>query len=154
MIENFFFSDHDHIIYLMGQENTFSDHFFSEEALSEEQLIKKCGKTEEELSEKKCSEKYIVSDTKASPRRMDAKVLICLQTETSCRLETGMDDCVAAVAASVAACQHRKLRIKNIKQLALVLGLLDEEDAIVSREQICSFSNVRRAAVYVLGTYY
>ena len=65
-----------------------------------------------------------------------------------------MDDCVAAVAASVAAYQHRKLRIKNINQLALVLGLLDEKDAIVSREQICRFCNVRRAAVYVLGTCY
>ena len=28
----------------MGQESTFSDHFFSEEALSEEQLIRKSGK--------------------------------------------------------------------------------------------------------------
>ena len=65
-----------------------------------------------------------------------------------------MDYCVAAVAVSIAECPHRKLRIKNINQLALVLGLLDEEDAIVSREQICRFCNVRRAAVYVLGTYY
>ena len=79
---------------------------------------------------------------------------ICLQTQTSCRLETAMDDCVAAVAASEAVYRHRKLRIKNTNQLALVLGLLDEEDAIVSREQICSFCKVRRAAVYVLGTYY
>ena len=85
---------------------------------------------------------------------MDAKVLTCLQTQTSCRLETGMDDCVTAVAASVAAYQHRNMRIKNINQLALVLGLLDEEDATVSREQIWSFCNVRRAAVYVLGTFY
>ena len=98
--------------------------------------------------------KIVSSDTKASPRRMDAEVLICLQTQTSCRLETGMDDCAAAVAASVAAYRHRKLRIKNINQLALVLMLLNEEDTIVSREQICSFCNVRRAALYVFGTYY
>ena len=66
-----------------------------------------------------------------------------------------MDDCVAAVTVAVAAYRHRKLRIKSINQLALVLvGLLDEEDATVSREQICSFCNVRHAAVYVLGTHY
>ena len=65
-----------------------------------------------------------------------------------------MDDYVAAVTVAVAAHRRRKQRIKNINLLVLVLGLLDEEDAIVSREQICSFCNVRRAAVYVLGTYY
>ena len=37
-------SDNDHKLYLMGQKNTFSDHFFSEEALSEEQLFRKFGK--------------------------------------------------------------------------------------------------------------
>ena len=63
-----------------------------------------------------------------------------------------MDDCVAAVTASGAEYPHRKLRIKNINQLALVLGLLAEEVTIVSREQISSFCNVRRAAVDVLGT--
>ena len=45
------------------------------------------------------------------------------------------DDCVAAVVA-LAACRRRKQRIKHTKQLALVLGLLDEEDAVVSRENI------------------
>ena len=63
-----------------------------------------------------------------------------------------MGDCVAAVTASGAEYPHRKLRIKSIDQLALVIGLLDEEDAIVSREQICGFCNVRRAAVDVFGT--
>ena len=66
--------------------------------------------------------------------------------------DRGMDDCVAAVTTSGAEYPHRKLRIKNINQLALVLGLLAEEDTIVSREQISSFCNVRRAAVDVLGT--
>ena len=47
------------------------------------------------------------------------------------------DDCVAAVTVAVAAYRRRKQRIKNTNQLALVLGLLDEEDAVVSRENIC-----------------
>ena len=42
-----FFSDNDHKLYLMGQKNTVSDHFFSEEALSEEQLMRIKKKTEE-----------------------------------------------------------------------------------------------------------
>ena len=58
-----------------------------------------------------------------------------------------MDDCVAAMTIAVAAYRRRKRRIKNIDRLALVLGLLDEEDAIVSREHFCSLCNVRRAAV-------
>ena len=63
-----------------------------------------------------------------------------------------MGDCDAAVTVAMAACRRCKQRIKNINQLALVLGLLAEEDTIVSREQISSFCNVRRAAVDVLGT--
>ena len=47
------------------------------------------------------------------------------------------DDCVVAVTVAVAAYRRRKQRIKNTNQLALVLGLLDEEDAVVSRENIC-----------------
>ena len=47
------------------------------------------------------------------------------------------DDCVAAVTVAMAACRRRKQRIKNTNQSALVLGLLDEEDAVVSRENIC-----------------
>ena len=47
------------------------------------------------------------------------------------------DDCVTAVTVAVAAYRRRKQRIKNTNQLALVLGLLDEEDAVVSRENIC-----------------
>ena len=64
-----------------------------------------------------------------------------------------MNDYVAAVTVTVAAYRHRKQRIKNINQFALVLGLLDEEDAIVSREHVCSFCNVLRALVYVLGAH-
>ena len=51
-------------------------------------------------------------------------------TDTSCRLESGMDDCVATVTAAVAAYRRCKQRIINNNQLAFVLGLLDEEDAI------------------------
>ena len=43
MTEKLFFSDNDHKLYLMGQKNTFSDHFFPEEGHSEEQLIRKSG---------------------------------------------------------------------------------------------------------------
>ena len=48
-----------------------------------------------------------------------------------------LDDCVAAVTAAAAAYRRRKQRIKHTNQLALVLGLLDEEDAVVSRENVC-----------------
>ena len=85
--------------------------------------------------------------TKASPGRTDTKVQICLQTQTSCRLETGMDDCVPAVAAAVAPNRRRKQRIKSINQMALALVLLDVEDAIVSREHIWSLCNLRHTAV-------
>ena len=91
--------------------------------------------------------KIASSNTEASPERTDAKVLICLQSQTSYRLETRMDDCVAAVTAAVAAYRRRKQRIKNISQLALVIELLNAEDAIVSREHSCSLCNVRRTAV-------
>ena len=64
-----------------------------------------------------------------------------------------MNDYVAAVTVTVAAYRRRKQEIKHINQFALVLGLLDEEDAIVSREHICSFCNVLRALVYVVGTH-
>ena len=43
--------------------------------------------------------------------------------------------------------RRRKQRIKNNSQFTLVLGLLDEEHAVVSREDICSLCNVRGAAV-------
>ena len=87
-------------------------------------------------------------DTKASLGRKDAKkVEICLQTKASCGMGTDMDDSAAAGAVVVVARRRRTQRIKNIAQLALILGLLDEEGAVVSREHICSFCNVRRAAV-------
>ena len=53
-----------------------------------------------------------------------------------------MDDCVAATTVAVEAYRRRKQRIKNISQLALVLGLLDEEVAIVPREHVCNLRNV------------
>ena len=64
-----------------------------------------------------------------------------------------MNDYVAAVTVTVAAYRRRKRRMKNINQFALVLGLPNEEDAIVSREHITSFCNVLRALVYVVGTH-
>ena len=64
-----------------------------------------------------------------------------------CRLETGIDDCVAAATATVASYGHSKQIIKNINQLALVLGLHKVEDAVVSREHTYSLYNLRRTAV-------
>ena len=52
--------------------------------------------------------KIVSSDTKASTGRTDAKVQICLQVENSCRLETSMDNYVAAVTVVVAAYRRRK----------------------------------------------
>ena len=116
--------------------------------------MRKFGKNGGRSYQKKTKQKnsYYSSDTKASSGRTDAKVQICLQTQTSCRLETDMDDCVAAVTAVVAAYRRRKQRIKNNSRLALVLRLLDEEDALVSRENICSLSNVRRTAVLLTSS--
>ena len=57
------------------------------------------GRSFQEKPEKKIRPR----DTKASLGRTDARVQICLQTQTICGMETGMDDCVAAVAAALAA---------------------------------------------------
>ena len=86
---------------------------------------------------------------KACTGRTDAKVQICLQTQTSCRLETScMDDCVAGVTAAVAAHRRCKQRIKNMNQLALVLGVAPRGRCNRVREHIfCSLCNVRRTAV-------
>ena len=58
-----------------------------------------------------------------------------------------MDDCDAAVTAAVVAYRYRKQKIDDINQVALVLGLLDVEGAIIFREHTCSLYNVRRTAV-------
>ena len=50
--------------------------------------------------------------------------------------------CIAAVTAAVAAYRWRKYIIKNTNQFALAVLLLDEEDAVVSREHICSLCDV------------
>ena len=55
-----------------------------------------------------------------------------------------MHDCIAVVAAAVAAYRYRKQGIEYINQLALVLGLLDEENAITSSQD-----NDRRLCMYV-----
>ena len=89
---------------------------------------------------KHCPEKLGPVITKGFPGRTDAKIQICLQTQTSCRLEIGMDDCVAAVTSAVAAYRRRKQRL-------FFLELLDVEDAKVSREHICSLCNVHRTPV-------
>ena len=52
---------------LWVRKNTFSDHFFSEEALSVEQLVRKFGKTEEEVIGRRVTRK-IVTCTPASAK--------------------------------------------------------------------------------------
>ena len=49
-----------------------------------------------------------------------------------------MDDSFAAMAVAVESYRRRKHIIKTNDQLPLVLGLLDEDDAIMSREHVCS----------------
>ena len=96
---------------LWVRKTRFRINFFSEEALSEEQLVRKFGKNGERSYQNKTNQKNntaVSSDTKASPGRTDAKVQIFLQTQTSCRLETSMDDYVAAVAVAMAAYRRRK----------------------------------------------
>ena len=70
-------------------------------------------KTEEEVTRKKMNKKNGPRGTKASPGRTDAKVQICIQTQTSCGMDTCLDDCVAAVTAAVAAYRRGKKRINS-----------------------------------------
>ena len=116
-------------------------------------MVRKFEKTEEGAIRKKTFRKIVSSDTRASPGWTDVTVQIFLQTHTSRRLETIFDDYVGAVTVEVAAYRCRKHRIKNINRLALVLGLLDEDDAVVSREHICSLCNVRVAAAVVVTSW-
>ena len=70
------------------------------------------------------------------PRPPGGRTPKSLTQTTSRRLETSMDDYVAAVTAAVAAYRRLNQRIKNINQLALIIGLLDVEDVVLSREHI------------------
>ena len=72
---------------------------FSEEPLSEEQLVRKFGKREEEVIRKFLIREKVPRDMKASLGRVQIRLL----AKTSCEMETGVDDCVKAVAAAVAA---------------------------------------------------
>ena len=65
-----------------------------------------------------------------------------------------MDDYVAAVAAAMAAYRRRKQRIKNIDLLALVMGLFDDKDAIMSQNDTITYLDVALAYSCVLGTNY
>ena len=104
------------------------------------------------LSEKKVKRKIVKiiiirSHTKVSPGQMDAKVQICLQTQTLCRLETGMDALRCSGngrGGSISTPQSRE-STTSISWYSS-RGLLDLQDAIVSREHICSLCNVRRTA--------
>ena len=77
--------------------------------------------------------------------RTDGKIqIIRLQTQTSCRLETGMDDCVAAMMATVAA--YMTPHAEN-KKCLISWHSFHVEDAIVARKHICSLCSVHRTAV-------
>ena len=148
MIENLLFLVMTTNPKLWNRKKPSSDHFLGEEALLEEQLVIKIGKAEEEVIRKKVTRKILSSDTKASSGRTDAKVQICGQRQASCRLEIGMDDCVAAVTAAVAVYRRRKQRIVNINHLALVLEVARRGRCNrVPRTYICSLCHVRRTAV-------
>ena len=62
--------------------------------------------------------------------------------------------CVAAVAAVVAVYLRRKQRTKTIAQWSLVLGLLEEEDAIMSQDGMVIYTKCNVSYSEVLGTYY
>ena len=47
--------------FFFNTNSKFSDHFFSEKALSEEQLVRKLGKTEEAVTRKKVIRKFRIS---------------------------------------------------------------------------------------------
>ena len=103
-MENFFFSDNDTNLKLGVRKTRFRITFFRRKRFRRSSWSENLEKTEQEVIRKKVIRKIRVnSETKASPGRTNAKVQICLQTQTSCRSETGMDDCVAAVTAAVAA---------------------------------------------------
>ena len=90
----------------MGQKKHFffGSLFFGRSAFGGAVGLKNWEKLRKKFIRKKMIRKKINNDTEASLGRTNAKkVQICFQTQTaSCRLETGMDDYVAAVTAAVA----------------------------------------------------
>ena len=60
---------------------------------------------------------------KVCPGQTDGRKSSSLPSQTSCRVQTGMDDCVAAVTAAVAAYRRCKQIMRYINELALVLGV-------------------------------
>ena len=89
------------------------------------------GKLKEDVIRKTLRKNHRAKRYKGFPGRTDARVQACLQTQTSRGMETDMDD--SALRWWRPWGQRRKQRTKNIDQLALVLGLLDEEVIIMSQ---------------------
>ena len=86
----------------MGQKKTFLAHVFFRNHFRISNGNKKMEKTEEVIR-KILIREIVPRYTKASLGRTDARAQVRLQTQTSCGMETGMDNCVAAVAVAVAA---------------------------------------------------
>ena len=103
----------------------------SEEALSEELLVRKVGKTGEEVIRRNTRKIEPRHTKEASPGRTDAIVKTCLQTKTLlCRMGAGRHGWLCCSGdgrrGSITAPQAEKQE----HQLALVLELLDKEDTI------------------------
>ena len=111
----------------MGQKKRFRIVCFRRKGFRSSSWSENLEQAEEEVIKKKVIREIVnKGDAKTSPGRTDVRVQMCPQKQTLCRLETSMDNCVAAVTAAIAAYRRHTQKIKNINHLALVLRLLDK----------------------------
>lgn len=110
------------------RKKTVSDHLFSEESLSEEQLVRKSGEMDEQVIMK-----TLMRNHRAKRYESISQTDIRKSSDRN-RIQTGMNDRITAVVAAVEVYRCRKQRIKNNVQLALDLELIDEEDTTMSQD--------------------